>query len=137
MEILREIIQELTEVKVDSIIMSGNVLVWAKRIKAQRAISTVLSSLTEAKEFDKIKISRNACKDSLRRTTQTRTPTKQTCRYCRSSHPQRQCLAYGKMCIEYKKIATSEQCAEAREPRPSMRGSKKQSRMMLGKTLNQ
>ena len=51
--------------------MSGNVLAWAKRVQAQRAQSTVMSSITEAKEFDKIKISKNACKDSPRRSTQT------------------------------------------------------------------
>ena len=101
---LGEIIPKLPKVKVDSIIMSGNVLAWTKRIEVQRAQSTVLSSITEAKELDKIKISKNACKDSPRRTTQIRVLTKQTCRYCRSSHPPRQCLLHGKVCMECKKI---------------------------------
>ena len=46
MEMLGEIIEELTKVKVDSIIMSGNVLAWAKRVKVQRAQSTVMSNIT-------------------------------------------------------------------------------------------
>ena len=35
---------------------------------------------------------------------QMKIPTKQTCRYCGSSHPPRQCLVYGKRCTEFGKI---------------------------------
>ena len=63
-----------------------------------------MNSLTEAKEFDKLKIMKNTHKDSPRRCMQTKTPTKQMCRYCGSSHPLRQCPAYGKTCIECSKI---------------------------------
>ena len=42
--------------------------------------------------------------DNPRRSTQTRMPMKQTCRYCGSSPPLRQYLAYGKMCTECSKI---------------------------------
>ena len=59
--------------------MNENVLAWAKRVEAQIAESTVISSITKAKEFDKIKVSKNACKDSLRRNTETKTLMKQTC----------------------------------------------------------
>ena len=121
MEMLGEIIQELTEVKVDSIIMSGNVLAWAKRVEAQRTQATVMSSITEAKEFNKIKISKNACKDSSRRSMQTRLPMKQTCRYCRSSHPLRQCLAYWQTVWNARKLVTSEGCAEVGGQGPWMR----------------
>ena len=44
------------------------------------------------------------CKDSPRKSTQTRTPLKQTCRYCGSSHPPRKCPAYRKMIAVCKKI---------------------------------
>ena len=98
------IISGLTEVKVDSVIMSGNILAWAKRVDLKRTQSTVMSSIKEAKEFDKIKVSKNACKDSPKRSTQTRMPTKQTCRCWGSSHPLRPYLAYGKTCMECKKI---------------------------------
>ena len=53
----------------------------------------------------KPKISKkNTHTDSPRRSTQTRMPTKQTFQYCGSSHAPRQCLAYGKMCMECSKI---------------------------------
>ena len=79
-------------------------LSWAKRVEAQRAQSPIINSLTEAKEFDKLKVLTITHKDSPRRHTQTKTPTKQTCRYCGHSHLQRQCLAYGKTYTECCKI---------------------------------
>ena len=68
-----------------------------------RAQSTIMTSLTEAKEFDKLKIVKNMHKDSPRRHMQTKTPTKQMCRYCGSSHSPRQCPAYGKTSTECSK----------------------------------
>ena len=79
-------------------------MAWAKRVEAQRAQSTVISSITEAKEFDKIKISKSAHKDSPRRSTQTRMPMMKTCQYCSSTHPPRQYLAYGKRSMKCSKI---------------------------------
>ena len=73
----------------------------AKRIEVQRAQSPIMNSLTEGKEFDKIK---NIHMDSPRRQTQIKMPAKQTCRYCGSSHHLRQCLTYGKTCTECGKI---------------------------------
>ena len=55
--------------------MSKNVLAWAKRVEAQRAQSTVISIITKAKEFDKIKVSKNACKESPRRNAMSKMPT--------------------------------------------------------------
>ena len=43
-------------------------------------------------------------KNSPRRHTQTRMFTRRTDKYCGSSHPPRQCLAYGKTCKECSKI---------------------------------
>ena len=74
---LREILRELTNVKIGSVITSEDVLEWVKRVDVQRAQATVMNSLTEAKEFDKIKIANNTCKDNLRSSTQMRIPTKQ------------------------------------------------------------
>ena len=133
---LGEIIPELTKVKVDSIIMSENVLAWAKRVEAQRAQSAVMSSITGAKEFDKIKISKNVCKDSPRRSTQTRTPTKQTCRYCRCSHPLRQCLAYGKMCVECIKIGHFRAVSQNRRTRAVKEVEQETVQNGAGETLN-
>ena len=66
-DMLGEIIQKLLIVKENGAIMSGNVLVWLKRVEVQRAQSAVMNILTQAKEFDKIKMSKNAHKDSPRR----------------------------------------------------------------------
>ena len=76
---------------------------WAKRDQVQRAQSAIMNSLTEVKEFDKLKVVKNTYKDSPRRPTKTKMPEKQTYRYCGSSHPLRQCLAYGKRCMECSK----------------------------------
>ena len=104
-DILGETIQELTKKhENEKKITSKNVFSWAKRFKVQRAQSLIMNKLTEAKEFDKLKIVKNMHKDNPRRSTQAKTPTKQTCRYCGSSLPLRKCLAYGKRCTECGKI---------------------------------
>ena len=104
MDMLQEIIRELTKVKTDSVITSEDVLALAKGVEEQRAQTVVMNSLTESIEFDKMKIAINTCKDNLRSSTQTRMHMKQTYRYCGSGHPLRQCLVYGKMCTESSKI---------------------------------
>ena len=76
---LGEIIWELTKINENEKIVSKNVLSWAKRIKLQGAQSAIMNSLTEGKEFDRIKVTKNVHQDSPRRLMQTKTPTKQTC----------------------------------------------------------
>ena len=41
-------------------ITSRGMLAWANRVEAQRAQAAVLKTLTESKQFDKIKISKKA-----------------------------------------------------------------------------
>ena len=53
-----EIIKELTATNNDDHITSGGVLAWAKRVEAQRAKAAVLNTLTESRQFDKVKISK-------------------------------------------------------------------------------
>ena len=72
-----------------------------------RAQFSIMNSLTEAKEFDKLKIMKNTHKDSPRRQTQTKMPGKQMCRYYGNIHPLRQCSAYRKTCTECSKICHS------------------------------
>ena len=55
-----EIIKELTATNNDDHITSGVMLAWAKRVEVQRAQAVVLDSLTESKQFDKIKVSDKA-----------------------------------------------------------------------------
>ena len=54
---LGEIIRELTKVKANNTINSKTVLVRAKRVEAQRAQAAVMNSITETKEFGRIKVS--------------------------------------------------------------------------------
>ena len=91
-----EIIKELTMTNNDDHITSGGVLAWAKSVDIQRAQAAVLNTLTESRQFDKIKISKRAKEDT------TRTPVDQTlqwqlCRYCGGIYQLRQCIAHGKM----------------------------------------
>ena len=60
---LKVIIKELTGTKYDDCITSGGVLAWTKRVKAQRAQATVLNTLTESRQCDKIKISQKVKDD--------------------------------------------------------------------------
>ena len=55
---LEEIIKELTTARNDEHITSGSVLAWAKGVEVQRAQAAVLSTITESRQFDKIKVSR-------------------------------------------------------------------------------
>ena len=50
---LDEIIRELTSRNSNVQMTSKDVLVWAKRVEAQRAHVAVLNDLTEIKAFDK------------------------------------------------------------------------------------
>ena len=56
---LEEIMKELTTTNNDDHITSGDVLAWAKRVETQRAQAAVLNMLTESRQFDKVKISKN------------------------------------------------------------------------------
>ena len=52
---LAEIIRELTKAEESTAVTSEQVLIWAKRVEAQGAQSAIITSLSEMKEFDKIK----------------------------------------------------------------------------------
>ena len=64
--VLEEVIKELMVTKNDDHITSGGVLAWAKRVEVQRAQAAVLNTLTKAKQFDKIKMSKKAKDDKAR-----------------------------------------------------------------------
>ena len=52
---LEEIIKELTTAKNDDCITSGGVLAWVKGVEVQRAQAAVLNTITESRQFVKIK----------------------------------------------------------------------------------
>ena len=53
---LPEIIRQLAKAEENADITSEQVLGWEKRVEAQRTQSAIMDSLTETKEFDKVKI---------------------------------------------------------------------------------
>ena len=70
-EMLEEIIKELTKIHENEEITSEDVLSWVKRVKVQRAQSTIMNILTEVKDFDKLKLVKSTNKETPRRYTQT------------------------------------------------------------------
>ena len=63
---LEEIIKELTAINIDDHITSGGVLAWVKRVEGQRAQAAVINTLTESRQFDKMKVSKRAKEDTTR-----------------------------------------------------------------------
>ena len=101
---VEEIIKELTTARNDEHITSGGVLAWAKRVEVQRAQVAVLSTITESRQYDKIKLSRKVRKSKTKTPMQQNSTSQQPCRYCGRIHLPRQCPAYGKTCMECNKI---------------------------------
>ena len=95
---LVEIIKELTATSNDDHIMSGGVLGWEKRVEVQRVQAAVLDTLTELKQFDKVKIAKRPKEDNARAPV-IWTLQQQPCQYCGGVHILRQCPAYGKTCV--------------------------------------
>ena len=65
-DILEKIIKEITAAKDDDQITSEGVLAWAKRVEAQRTQAAVLNTITELRQFSKVKIMKKPKEDSTR-----------------------------------------------------------------------
>ena len=63
---LEEIIKELTATNNDDHFMSGGVLAWAERVEAQKVQTAVLDTLTESRQFNKVKIAKRPKEDNAR-----------------------------------------------------------------------
>ena len=100
---LDEVIRELTAKSNDEQITSEGVLVWAKRVEAQRAQASIFNNITESHQFDRIKMAQKPKSSQARETTNT-TSQRWLCTYCSGIHMPRQCPAYGKMCTRYRKM---------------------------------
>ena len=61
---LEEIIKELTTTKDDDHITGGGVLAWAKNVEVQRAQAAVLNTITESRQFHKVKIVKKPKEDN-------------------------------------------------------------------------
>ena len=73
-------------------------------MEPQRAQAAVMSSITESKEFDQIKVTSPVLTSSPRTPAHHNTPSWPACKYCGSTHPPRKCPVYGKMCMECGKV---------------------------------
>ena len=71
--------------------------------EAQRAHAVVLDSLTESKQFDKIKVS-NKARDNKTIAPVNWPHSNSPCGYCGGLHQLRQCPAYGKMYAECERV---------------------------------
>ena len=99
---LYEIIKELMVKSNDNQTTSEGMLVWAKRVEAQRAQVAILNDITETCQFDKVKIApqTKGRQDRIMHKNTNRKP----CRYCSGIHVPLQCPAYGKMCARCRKM---------------------------------
>ena len=68
---LYEVIRELTAKSNDKQTTSEGVLVWAKRVEAQRAQAAILNDITESHQFDRIKMAQKPKSSQDRHTTNT------------------------------------------------------------------
>ena len=92
-----EIIRELTSRTGNVQVTSNNVLVWPKRVKAQRGQASVLNDITETRAFDKVK-KETEPKYTQGREAQGATHQRQPCRYCGEATHQDNAQFMEKMC---------------------------------------
>ena len=90
---LDEVIRELTAKASNDQTTCEDMLIWAKRVEAQRMQEVILSDITDSQRFDQVKV----VKHQAGQTSAYRASPHQPCRYCWSVHALRQCPAYGKM----------------------------------------
>ena len=82
-----EIIKELTEIEENDNMTSEQVLVWHRRVEAQKAQSAILENVNKTKDFNKT-VSRNRGQDKTGCNHKNRPECPQeTCRYIGFSHP--------------------------------------------------
>ena len=89
-DMLAEIITELTKTDENTHVTSKEVLASTKRIEAQRAQATVINSLSEVKDVDKIQTVRDDQKQNGKKLhTPVKTPTRKNVNIGSSSHQPR------------------------------------------------
>ena len=65
---LDEIIRELTAKNNDEQVTSKGMLIWAKRIEAQRAQAAILNNTTESHQFDKVIVTKKSKGENVKLT---------------------------------------------------------------------
>ena len=113
---LDEIIRELTATNNDEQVTSEGMLICVKGIEAQRAQATVLNTITESCQFDKVKVAQQTKEDNIRCTTGM-TGQQNPCRYCGGIQALRQCPVYGKICMGCGKMGHFKKVCQSRRER--------------------
>ena len=65
---LDEIIRELTTENNNEQVTNKGVLIWVKRIEAQRAHTAILNNITESCQFDKVTVTEKSKEDNVKLT---------------------------------------------------------------------
>ena len=110
---LEEIIKELMATKTDDHITSSGMLAGTKRVETQRAQASVLNTMTQSRQFNKVRISKET-KDDKARAPVNQTMQQQPCRYCDGIHQPRQYPAYGEMCAQCGNMGHFKVCCSKR-----------------------
>ena len=111
---LDKVIRELTAKNSSEQTTSEDVLLWARRIEAQRAQAAILSDITKAQKFDKVKVVQKLQnRQEIEGACQTYY--KWPCKYCGGSHAPRQCPAYGKSCASCGKMGHFKKVCRSRK----------------------
>ena len=108
---LDEVIREIITKGSNDQTTSEDMLIWAKRVEAQRMQAAILSDITDSQRFYQVKVAKH---QAGKRATHRASP-HQPCRYCRSMHAPRQCLAYGKTCASCSKLGHFKKVCWSRE----------------------
>ena len=104
---LDELIRELTTKNINEQMTSEDMLIWTKRVEAQRVQAAILSDITESQKFDKVKVAKKQAMHPA--------SPNWLCRYCGSSQALRHCLAYGKPCASCGKIGHFKKVCQSRK----------------------
>ena len=108
---LDKVIRELTTKHSNDHTTSEDILIWAKRVEAQRMQAAKLSDITDSQRFDWVKVTKQ---QAAQRATHRASPHR-LCRYCGSVHAPRQCLAYGKTCASCGKLGHFKKVCQSRK----------------------
>ena len=104
---LDEVIRELTTKSINDQMTSEDVLIWVKRVEAQRMQAAILRDITDSQKFNRVNMAKKQASHKA-------SPNR-LCRYCGSSHAPRQCLAYGKTSTGCRKMGHFKKVCQSRK----------------------
>ena len=99
--ITSKIITEVIVLKDTSKVSIEHVLVWAQRVEVQRTQKAVLENIRDTKDFNLIRSDRQRPDQNSQQRHIVKQKIIENYRYSGMTHPQKQCLANGKICSRY------------------------------------